>query len=69
MKLSDSISRNLPVLLMTGYSPAAARSEAGFPLMRKPFQLSDLSLAVSRLVAEAKQPPDSNVVRLRDTRK
>jgi CheY-like chemotaxis protein len=58
----------LPVLLMTGYSPAAACPDSVFAVIRKPFQLSDLSVVVTRLIAEAKQPSDSNVVRLRDAR-
>jgi DNA-binding NtrC family response regulator len=59
---------NLPILLMTGYSPAAAHAGTAFPIMRKPFQLSDLNRMVTALIAEAKQPPDSNVVRLYDAR-
>lgn len=57
---------DLPVLLITGYSPAA--SQAGFAVLRKPFELSDLSRTVMRLIAEAKQPADSNIVRLRSHR-
>jgi PAS domain S-box-containing protein len=55
----------LPVLLVTGYSEAAAEAGAEFPVMRKPFQLAELSRATARMIAEAKQPPASNVVRLR----
>jgi CheY-like chemotaxis protein len=60
---------SLPVLLMTGYRPAAPRIDGAFAVIRKPFQLSDLSLMITRLIAEAKQPPDSNVVRLHDARR
>ena len=38
---------DLPVLLMTGYKPANAGSE--FAILRKPFQLSDLGRAITRL--------------------
>jgi PAS domain S-box-containing protein len=54
----------LPVLLVTGYSPAAASASATFPVMRKPFQLADLSRTVTRMIAEARQPPNSNLVHL-----
>ncbi len=57
---------DLPVLLMTGYSPAQMGSE--FAIIRKPFQVSDLGRTMTRLLAEARQPADSNVVRLRSVR-
>jgi PAS domain S-box-containing protein len=57
----------LPVLLVTGFSPSTSRFE--FPILRKPFDLSTLSRTVARLIAEAKQPPDSNLVRLSDARR
>ena len=59
---------NLPVLLVTGYSQAVAEAGPDFTIMRKPFQLADLSRAVTRMIAEAKQPANSNIVRLRKTR-
>jgi DNA-binding LytR/AlgR family response regulator len=59
----------LPVLLVTGYSPAAASASATFPVMRKPFQLADLSRTVTRMIAEARQPLNSNLVRLSDARR
>ena len=59
----------LPVLLVTGYSQLAPDAAADFTVMRKPFELADLSRAASRLIAEAKQPPNANVVRLRDVRR
>jgi PAS domain S-box-containing protein len=37
---------NLPVLLATGYSSAAARAGAEFPILRKPYDQSTLGLAV-----------------------
>jgi PAS domain S-box-containing protein len=58
----------LPVLLMTGYSPALAQTQSEFAILRKPFQVSDLGRTITRLIAEARQPPDTNVVRLRNVR-
>jgi PAS domain S-box-containing protein len=53
----------LPVLLVTGFSPSASQTD--FPVIRKPFDLPVLSRAVARLIAESKQPPNSNLVRLK----
>ena len=39
-----------------------------FVIMRQPFELSELSRAAARIYAGAKQPSDSNIVRLRDAR-
>jgi CheY-like chemotaxis protein len=55
----------LPVLLVTGYSQAAAEAAPEFTVMRKPFQLAELSRAAGRMIAESKQPAVTNVVRLR----
>jgi hypothetical protein len=64
-----ALSLILPVLLVTGYSHTAADISGDFVVMRKPFQLAELSRATVRLIAEAKQPPGSNVVRLRRARR
>jgi PAS domain S-box-containing protein len=56
----------LPVLLATGFSPS---SHTDYPIIRKPFDLSELSRIVARLIAEAKQPPGSNLVRLSEARR
>ena len=55
----------LPELLVTGYSQAAAEAAPEFTVMRKPFQLGELSRAAARMIAESKQPAVTNVVRLR----
>jgi PAS domain S-box-containing protein len=60
---------DLPVLLVTGYSHLAAEAGAEFSVMRKPFEIADLSRVTARLIADAKQPPNANVVRLRDVRR
>jgi CheY-like chemotaxis protein len=57
----------MPVLLATGFSPSSSLTD--YPVMRKPFDLSELSRTVARLIAEAKQPPDSNLVRLSEARR
>jgi CheY-like chemotaxis protein len=57
----------LPVLLATGFSPSGSHTD--FAIIRKPFDLSELSRTVARLIAEAKQPPDSNLVRLSEARR
>ena len=36
---------DLPVLLISGYSPAAARVDGSFAVMRKPFELADCQTA------------------------
>lgn len=39
----------LPILLATGYSDAAADVRGDFPILRKPYELHELSEAISRL--------------------
>jgi PAS domain S-box-containing protein len=58
----------VPVVLVTGYSPAAGGRDAEFTTLRKPFQLAELSRVAARMIAESKQPPDANIVRLRTAR-
>ncbi len=58
----------LPVLLVTGYSHMVSEASAEFIVMHKPFKLAELSRTVSGLIAASKQPPESNIVRLRDAR-
>jgi PAS domain S-box-containing protein len=55
----------LPVLLVTGFSGAAASGLGEFNVMYKPFELADLSRTAARMIAEAKQPRRTNVVPLR----
>jgi len=59
----------LPVLLVTGYSQAANSVAGDFSVLRKPFGIAELSRITARIIAEAKQPPTSNLVRLRDVRR
>ena len=60
---------DLPVILVTGYSEPASLADAEFPVLRKPFQLAELSRAAAKVIAETRQPPPSNLVRLRDAKR
>jgi PAS domain S-box-containing protein len=40
---------NLPVLLATGYSDAAANVRGDFPILRKPYEIHQLSQAIAKL--------------------
>ena len=40
---------NLPVLLATGYSDAAANVRGNFPILRKPYEIHQLSQAIAKL--------------------
>jgi CheY-like chemotaxis protein len=60
-------SPQMPIVLVTGYSSAAV-GETGFTVLRKPYQLADLSRAVGGAVAKS-QPRSSNLVHLRDMRR
>jgi PAS domain S-box-containing protein len=44
----------LPILLATGYSDAAQNARADFPILRKPYQLHELSRALSELSREGR---------------
>jgi PAS domain S-box-containing protein len=59
---------DLPVLLVTGYSDAASRVVGEFTILRKPFQMAELSRTVAQMIADAGQRTAPNVVRLRDIR-
>jgi CheY-like chemotaxis protein len=41
----------LPVLLATGFTTAAEAARGDFAILRKPYQLSDMSAALARLIA------------------
>ena len=58
----------LPILLVSGYSQAAAAADAEFVVLRKPYQFTELSRAVAAAVSRA-QPAPSNLVHLRDARR
>jgi CheY-like chemotaxis protein len=52
----------LPVLLATGYSQAAERLGDEFPILRKPYRMSDLNQAISE--ALARSAADGKLVRI-----
>jgi PAS domain S-box-containing protein len=61
---------DLPVLLVSGYSKAAEAGRQEFPLLRKPYQMPELARAVSRLIRDAREPPNGgNLVRLGEERR
>jgi CheY-like chemotaxis protein len=43
----------VPVLLVTGFSTVAEEAAREFPVLRKPYQIAELSRAISRMLAEA----------------
>jgi PAS domain S-box-containing protein len=43
----------LPVLLSTGYNKAANSGDVDFPVLRKPYKITELGRAVSELIAES----------------
>jgi hypothetical protein len=56
------------VVLVTGFSSSAIEAELEFAVLRKPFELSDLSRVMAKAIAEAHGANADNVIRLRDRR-
>jgi CheY-like chemotaxis protein len=56
---------NIPIVLATGYSEAAHAVSGDFTLLRKPYQLGELSRAIAKVIAEKRESSQSNVVPLR----
>jgi PAS domain S-box-containing protein len=46
---------DLPILLATGYSNAALAARDEFSILRKPYQIGQLSAAIAKVMAEARQ--------------
>jgi CheY-like chemotaxis protein len=59
---------DVPVVLVTGFSSSATEAELEFAVLRKPFELSDLSRVMAKAIAEAQGASAGNVIRLRDRR-
>jgi PAS domain S-box-containing protein len=59
---------DLPVVLVTGFSSSATEAELEFAILRKPFEVSDLSRVMAKAIAEAGAANAANVIRLRDRR-
>jgi len=64
----DARKPELPVLLITGYSHLAPQVGSEFTLLRKPFDLAELSRVAARMIAQTGHALGDNVVRLRDAR-
>jgi CheY-like chemotaxis protein len=58
----------LPIVLVTGYSGNGTAAELEFTVLRKPFELSDLSVATATAVAELRSGGPGNVIRLHGRR-
>jgi PAS domain S-box-containing protein len=59
---------DLPVVLVTGFSSSATEAELEFAILRKPFEVSDLSRVMAKAIAEVRAANAANVIRLRDRR-
>ena len=55
-------------MLVTGYSRNGTAAELEFTVLRKPFELSDLSVATATAVAELRSGGPGNVIRLHGRR-
>ncbi|MGE5567103.1 MAG: PAS domain S-box protein [Parcubacteria group bacterium] len=60
---------DLPVLLATGYSQAAERLSDEFPILAKPYQVTDLSQAVGALLERRDQATRGKLVELESARR
>ncbi len=58
----------LPVILVTGYSEAAGHAAKEFTLLRKPYQLAELSRAVALVTLRSAGGTPGNLIDLRDVR-
>jgi CheY-like chemotaxis protein len=59
---------DLPVVLVTGFSSGVSDAELEFAVLRKPFEVSDLSRVMAKAIADAQTANADNVIRLRDRR-
>jgi PAS domain S-box-containing protein len=59
---------DLPVVLVTGFSSSATEAELEFSVLRKPFELSELSRVMAKAIAQAQAANADNVIRLDDRR-
>jgi CheY-like chemotaxis protein len=57
---------DLPVVLVTGFASSATELE--FAVLRKPFEVSDLSQVIAKAIAEVQTVNADNVIRLHDRR-
>ncbi|HEX2115463.1 MAG TPA: PAS domain S-box protein [Alphaproteobacteria bacterium] len=55
-----------PVILVTGYSDAAGAAEKEFIVLRKPYQVAELSRAIAKTMANHRTTAANSLVQLRD---
>jgi DNA-binding NtrC family response regulator len=55
---------DLPVLLVTGYSNLVAAREQDFLVLRKPYELTELGRALSRIISKSALSQSPNVIQL-----
>ena len=58
----------MPVVLVTGFSSSAIEAELEFAVLRKPFDVSELSRVMAKAIAQAKAANADNVIRLHERR-
>jgi DNA-binding NtrC family response regulator len=59
---------DLPVVLVTGFASSVTETELEFTVLRKPFEMADLSRVMAKAIAEARGASADNVIRLRGRR-
>jgi PAS domain S-box-containing protein len=59
---------DVPVVLVTGFASSVTEAKLEFSVLRKPFEISELSRVMAKAIAEAKAANADNVIRLRDHR-
>ncbi len=59
---------DLPVVLVTGFASSVTEAELEFSVLRKPFEVSELSRVMAKAVTDVQAAKAGNVIRLRDRR-
>jgi CheY-like chemotaxis protein len=59
---------DLPVVLVTGFASSVTEAELEFSVLRKPFEISELSRVMAKAVTEVQAANAGNVIRLQDRR-
>jgi PAS domain S-box-containing protein len=57
---------DIPVILVTGYSEAAGAAEKDLVVLRKPYQLAELSRAIAEVIADHRKTEPNNLVPFRN---
>jgi hypothetical protein len=58
----------LPIVLVTGYAVTSRLPEITLPVLRKPYQLAEVSRTLAKVIAESRQPRPTNVVHFTEGR-